>query len=268
MDTSVGKNSLDSIDMNKIEQAIRKISGENDIFSENFNSSYSSVEEIERMENHLDLSNVELRKKKIIFPAMKEKSLVNSFRDLRTQLTGDREKNIIMVTSICENSGNSFFARNIAVATAFDVSKTAILFDCSIGSNDVGDLFGLPDEKGIINYIFDNEARVEDIIHESGIKRLRIIPFGRSEQAIGEHFSHPRFQNLLSQLKHKYSERHLFIDAPPILESADSHILLSLCDQVVLVVPYGRANLSDIQAATDIIGKDKFKGVVFNDYIK
>ncbi len=254
--------------MNKIEQAIRKISGDNDIFAENINSSYSSVEEIEKMESHLSLNNSELRKKKIIFPSMKEKELVNSFRDLRTQLTSNREENIIMVTSICDESGNSFFARNIAVATAFDVSKTAILFDCSIGANDVGDLFELSEEKGIINYIFQNEIRIEDIIHESGIKRLRIIPFGRSEKAIGEHFSHPRFKNLLSQLKHKYSERHLFIDAPPILESADSHILLGLCDQVILVVPYGRVNFSEIQAATEIIGKDKFRGIVFNDYIR
>ncbi len=254
--------------MNKIEQAIRKMSGNHDAFLDHYNRAYSCVEEIERMDSRYNLNYDELRRRKIIYPAMKDKALLNSFRDLRTQLTEDREKNVVMVTSISENAGSSFFARNIAVATAFDVSKTSILFDCSITRNDVADLFELSDKKGVINYIFDKEAKAEDIIHDSGIKRLRIIPFGESEKSIGEHFSHPRFQSLMAQLKHKYSDRYIYIDAPPILDSADSHILLNLCDQVVLVVPYGRANIDDIQAATEIIGKDKFSGVVFNDYIR
>jgi|MDSY01.1.fsa_nt_gb Mrp family chromosome partitioning ATPase len=252
--------------MNKIEQAIRKISGNNDIFLGGDQNSFSCVEEIERMQSRFSLSSEELLKKKIIYPAMKNNSLVNSFRELRTNLTKDNDNNIVLVTSTARNSGNSFFARNLAAATAFDVSKTAILFDCSIGNNDTGDLFDIPDQAGILNYIFDKNIEIENIIHDSGIKRLRVIPFGKSEMTIGEHFSHPRFQSLVSQLKHKYGDRHIFIDAPPILESADARILMSLCDQVVLVVPYGKNNIEDIQAATKIIGQDKFSGVVFNDY--
>ncbi len=254
--------------MNKIEQAIRKISGNNDIFLGGDQNSFSCVEEIERMQSRFSLSSEELLKKKIIYPAMKNNKLVNSFRDLRTNLTKDGDRNIVMVTSPARNSGNSFFARNLAAATAFDVSKTAILFDCSIGNNDTGELFDIADQAGILNYIFDKDIKIEDIIHDSGIKRLRVIPFGSSEMTIGEHFSHPRFQSLVSQLKHKYGDRHIFIDAPPILESADARILMGLCDQVVLVVPYGKSNITNIQAATKIIGQEKFSGVVFNDYVQ
>lgn len=252
--------------MNKIEQAIRKISGNNDIFLGGEQNSFSCVEEIEKMQSKFSLSSEELLKRKIIYPSMKNNQLVNDFRDLRTHVNKNSDNNIVMITSTARNSGNSFFARNLAAATAFDVSKTAILFDCSIGDNDAGRLFDIADNAGILNYIFDKEIQIENIIHESGVKRLRVIPFGSSEESIGEHFSHPRFQNLVSQLKHKYGDRHIFIDAPPILESADARILMGLCDQVVVVVPYGKSNTANIQAATKIIGQEKFSGVVFNDY--
>lgn len=254
--------------MNKIEQAIRKISGNNDIFFGDESDSLSCVEEIEKMQSRFSLSAEALLEKQIIYPAMKDYRLVNSFRDLRTNITKDNNNNIILVTSTARKSGNSFFARNLAAATAFDASKTAILLDCSITNNDAGELFDLTDKSGILNYLLNKEIKIEDIIHDTGIKRLRIIPFGSSELSIGEHFSHPRFQNLVSQLKHKYGDRHIFIDAPPILESADTRILMELCDQVVLVVPYGQSNIANIQAATKMIGQEKFSGVVFNDYVQ
>jgi Mrp family chromosome partitioning ATPase len=265
---SAGSNSWGKSDMNKIEQAIRKISGNNDIFLGGEQNSFASVEEIERMQNRFSLSTQDLLRKKIIFPAMKDNDLVNSFRELRTNIIKDADRNIVMVTSTSRSAGNSFFARNLAAATAFDVSKTSILFDCSIADNDAGKLFDIADQPGILNYLLDKEINIEDIIYESGVKRLRIIPFGSCESSIGEHFSHPRFENLVSQLKHKYGDRHIFIDAPPILESADARILMALCDQVVVVVPYGDNNLANIQAATKIIGQDKFSGVVFNDYVQ
>ena len=254
--------------MNKIEQAIKKKSGDEDIFFGIQQDSFSSVEEIERMKSCLPLSTEELLKKKIIYPAMKNQNLVNSFRDLRTNITKNSNNNIIIVTSTARKSGNSFFARNLATATAFDASKTAILLDCSITNNDAGNLFELTEKVGILNYLLDKNIKIEEIIHDSGIKRLRIIPFGSSDMTIGEHFSHPRFQNLISQLKHKYGDRHIFIDAPPILESADTRILMELCDQVVLVVPYGKSNIVNIKAATKMIGQEKFSGVVFNDYVQ
>lgn len=254
--------------MNKIEQAIRKMSGNQDIFVDHYNHAYSSVEEIEKMESHYSLNYKELMSRKIIYPTMKDKEVLNLFRDLRTKITSDNEKNVVMVTSLSSQSGNSFFTRNIAVATAFDASKTSILFDCSISSNGVADLFKLSKKRGVINYIFDKDVKVEDIIHDSGIKRFRVVPFGLSQQSIGEHFSHPRFQSLINQLKYKYNERYIFIDAPPILDSADAQILLNLCDQVVLLVPYGKSDIHQIHAATEVIGKEKLGGIVFNDFIQ
>jgi Mrp family chromosome partitioning ATPase len=69
----------------------------------------------------------------------------------------------------------------------------------------------------------------------------------------------------MSSLLARYDDRYIFMDAAPITESADTRILVELCDFVLLVVPYGRVTKNRIQEAADAIGKDKLLGIVFND---
>ncbi len=252
--------------MNKLEQAIRKTTGDWGLHSSSVEKP-SFIEEIEKMKvSHL-LTKEELGKRKIIYPDFNNPVLVNTFRELRTSLTSLNSKNVIMVTSIGGKSGVSFFARNLAAATAFDMAKTALLVDCNGRVSGIDEIFGLESKPGLSDFIADKSIKPEEVIHESGLKRLRVLPFGQSGNDGDEAFSHPRFHSLTSQIKHHYCDRYIFIDAPPILKSADSRILMDACDQVLLVVPYGRDSNQDIQAAARVVGSQKFAGVVFNEFL-
>lgn len=254
--------------MNKLEQAIRKTADAQFYGSSVFGASNTSgIEEIAKMETSFLLDHDELKKKKIIYPSMKDSKLLNSFRELRSSITDHVDKNIVMVTAIGNKSGTSFFARNVASAIAFDTSKTALLMDCNNRNSEVGELFNLENNKGIAEYVSSSNLSVGDIINESGVKRLRVIPFGSENEQVDEQYSHPRFIRLLEEIKNQYRDRHIILDSPPILNSADSRILLNLCDQVVLVVPYGKVSKSNLEEAISIIGREKFTGVVFNDYL-
>ncbi len=252
--------------MNKLEQAIRKTVGNGSLYSSPVESS-SVIEEIEKMKSTHLMTKEDLNKLKIIYPDFKKRELVNSFRELRVSLTSLSSKNVVMVTSIGSDAGVSFFARNLAAAIAFDVSKTAMLIDCNGRKNSIDKLFNLDMKPGLSNFISDKSITPEDIIHESGLKRFRLLPFGQSGSIGDEAFSHPRFHSLMAEIKHKYSDRHIIIDAPPIMRSADARILMDVCDQVLLVVPYGRDTNSDIKAAAMVIGSQKFSGVVFNEFL-
>ncbi len=252
--------------MNKLEQAIRKTAGDGCLYSHTVEKP-SFIEEIEKMKvSHL-MTKDELEKHKIIYPDFKNTVLVNSFRELRTSLTALSSKNVVMVTSISDGAGVSFFARNLAAATAFDMAKTAILVDCNGRKSGINDVFDLSLRVGISDFISNKDVKTADIIHESGLKRLRILPFGQSGSDGDESFSHPRFHSLMAQIKYQYSDRHIIIDAPPILKSADARILMDVCDQVLLLVPYGRDTNQDIQAAARVIGSQKLSGVVFNEFL-
>lgn len=254
--------------MNKLEQAIRKTADDgfysSSIFSNNHNS---CIEEIEKMENKFQLDIEAMKKKKIIYSSMDNAKLVNSFRELRSSIADGYGQNVIMVTALDRNSGTSFFSRNLASVIAFDASKTTILMDGNNQSPEIAETFDIENAIGINDYVYNPELNVEDIIYGSGIKRLRVIPAGNVFNRVDEQYSHPRFHNLLSDVKHKFQDRKIIIDSPPILNSADARILMDLCDQVIIVVPYGKVSKIRLEEAIKIIGREKFSGVVFNNYI-
>jgi protein-tyrosine kinase len=251
--------------MSLLERAIRKMSGEGSVSSLNYQNS-SRIDEIDTMSTSFKLTNEQLINKKIIHPSFKNNSLVNSFRELRTSVAAKLKRNVVLITSIDSKSGVSYFSRNLAAAIAFDSSKTAILLDCNPKKKSASATFDLLDKNGVCNFITDSSINVEDIIHESGITRFRLVPYGNTEIPVTEAFSHPRFYSLINQLKQKYSDRFVIVDAPPLFTSADARILLDVCDQVILVVPYGKNNKEDIENAARMIGIDKLTGVVFNEF--
>ena len=69
----------------------------------------------------------------------------------------------------------------------------------------------------------------------------------------------------LDVVKRRYPDRHIFLDAPAVNESADTRILASLCDRAILVAPYGKVVKSQIDAAVDAVGEEKLAGVIINN---
>lgn len=229
---------------------------------------HCSISEISKMERERIFSFEEMEEKKIVYPESSQVDLVHKFRDIRTALASDADNNIVMVTSTGPECGTSFFARNLAAVTAFDSTRTSLLIDCNITRPNIEKIFELDKRLGLLDYIVDKTIEIDDVIHCSGIKRYRCIPTGELRGEGEEFFTHPRFKELLTCLKARYSDRNIFIDAPPILKSADARILLEVCDQVVVVVPYGKVKVADLNAIEKVLPKEKFKGVVYNECIR
>lgn len=118
---------------------------------------------------------------------------------------------------------------------------------------------------GLTDYLENANLPVTDIIQPSGIKRLRLISAGGKREVPAEYFTSARMRELLGSIAQRYPDRYVIIDAPPILESADTHILMELCDFVLLVVPYGKYTTEQIKAAADAIGEQKLAGILINN---
>ena len=73
-------------------------------------------------------------------------------------------------------------------------------------------------------------------------------------------------QSLIHELVNRYPDRFPIINAPSILESAEARILAELCDQVILVVPYGGCSEEQILKASVLIGAEKLSGLVLNNF--
>ena len=207
---------------------------------------------------------------KIISSNMNESKVANTYRELRTKLLHKSQgKNfIVMVTSCIDDDSSSSVILNMASAFTFEETKTSLIIDCNLSKPRLNEDLQKEVDIGLIDYLKDENIDAESILYKTGIKRLRMIPAGRASESASEYFTSQRMRSLMSGLLRRYSDRYIFINTPPITESADSKILAELCDFTVLVVPYATTSKAKVKEASNKLGKDKLLGVVFSDIPK
>ncbi len=224
--------------------------------------------DIKNMTDVRAVDNSNLDRFKIIYPGMANREVLNAFREMRTklyQLTG-KENSAIMVSSVCENGGNSFTSINLGSAISLDRGKTSIIVDCNLGYPYLHKLLTHQPDCGLADYVEDDSVHVEEIIYASGIPRLRIIPAGNAHELGLELFNTGRMRKLIDEIRTRYPDRYIILDAPPITTSADARILQELCDYCILVIPYGKVTKDRILSAIESVDKERLVGLIFNDF--
>ncbi|HEY3699878.1 MAG TPA: CpsD/CapB family tyrosine-protein kinase [Spongiibacteraceae bacterium] len=227
-----------------------------------------SREYIRRMAEIGHLSYSEMADLRIIHPGMRIPKTLNAFRQLRTkiyQLANAKDNFVLLVTAITPNGGSSFVTTNLGAAIALDESKTAIIVDCNVYDPSLHRLLPIDPDYGLVDYLENITLDVKDVIYSTGVRRLRMIPAGSRRQPGTEFFTSSRMRKFVDELRTRYRDRHIVIDAPPVGSSADARILADLCDFVLIVVPFGAVAEGQVHAAIEAIGEKKVIGVVFNN---
>jgi Mrp family chromosome partitioning ATPase len=106
---------------------------------------------------------------------------------------------------------------------------------------------------------------VKDIVYATGVPRLRVVPIGRNVEAAAEYFSSEKMLHFIEELRSRYPDRYIFIDAPPLADSSEARILAEIADLIVLVVPHGGSTTEEVEAAIETVGKQKLSGLVYNN---
>jgi Mrp family chromosome partitioning ATPase len=258
--------------MSKIEEALKKaremqVSGAPGAIVSETGQGSAAAEEIARMAEPVRRSNADLASRRIIFPAMRDTRVRDSFRDLRTSVVqrSAGANAVVLVTSATPDGGSSFVATNLAAAIAFDENRTALLVDCNLSDPVHDSLVVGENPLGLTDFLRDQNVAVSEIIHPSGVSRLRVIPIGRNKDPGPEYFALLKMQKLFRELKQRYRERFIVVDAPSVGTSADVRMLAELCDIAVLVVPYASATDAQIEAAVNSIGEQRLLGTVINN---
>mgnify|MGYP000244671585 CR=1 FL=1 len=208
-------------------------------------------------------SSAELNDLKIIHPQMKQKAALNAFRELRTKILqlSEGRNFVLMVSSL---GAASSVAANLAAAFALDKSKASLLIDCNLYEPSVCRLMTGEATSGLTEYLSDTKMVSEEIIYPSGILRVSLVPAGNNCEGAAEYFASQRMEKLIQEVKRRYVNRFVIIDAPSLLESAEARILSELSDFVVLAVPYGKVTEAQISSGIDAIPKEKLLGYIFN----
>lgn len=226
-----------------------------------------SAAEIALMHQPLSLKSHERLAKKIIYPEATENVTIKALREIRTKVTQRTASGncVIMVTGAALNSGTSFVAINLAAAFALDAARTSLIVDCNIRDPYLHHLVDGKIEAGLTNYLTDNTRDIADVILPTGIERLRVIPAGINIDPTVEYFTMDRMKRLVRSVRERYPDRHILLDCPPLARSADTQILMELCDYVLIVVPYARITTAKLQTALKLIDSRKLLGVIINE---
>lgn len=224
-------------------------------------------EKIKNMELPCLWTQDELYEKKVIFTGMRQRELLNAFREVRIRLL-ERSKSdnmVVLVSSVSKHGGSSFVGFNLAATFALDQHKTALYVDCNPYSSAAEKYTTQDVDEGLTQYLTDYTVPLKNIIYPSGIERLRVIPSGGSSESAAEFFNSKRMEVFVAEIKSRYPDRFIVLDAPSVQQSTEARILAKYCDHALLVVPYGAAVTDEVLAAVDAVGKDRFAGLVFNN---
>jgi len=171
--------------------------------------------------------------------------------------------NTIMVTSVQPGEGKTLTSINLAVSFAKEFNQTVLLVDCDLKRQSIHRYLDFSSDKGIVDYLM-NGCEFKDLIVWPGIEKLTLISGGKTISNSSELLGSPKMKTLVKEIKHRYDDRYIIFDTPPILGWADTLAFAPMVDGILMVVEAGRTPIEDIKKAYEMIPAEKFLGFVLN----
>lgn len=229
------------------------------------NTLASRVSSVRDIRNPSPMSASDMKKSKLIYSGMKNRAVLNAYRELRIKLIDKSEANslTVMMSSVDANSHSIVTALNLAISFALDAKSSALLVDCNPHGTDLQHLIKSKLDKGLTDYFENPDLKLDEIIYPSGIDKVSVIPSGSRSVTAAEQFSSQEMEDLIYELKNRYSDRFIIINAPPVLANSEARVLTRYCDHSVLTVPHGRASLDSIEESVAALGSTNVSGVIY-----
>jgi capsular exopolysaccharide synthesis family protein len=168
-----------------------------------------------------------------------------------------------MVTSAQPWDGKSTVAVNLAINIAQGINEYVILADCDLRRPSLDTSLGLNASEGIREYLEEGTS-VAPYLMKTPVKKLTLLPAGKPPSKPSELLSSEKMRLLLQELKNRYEDRYLILDCTPAQFGAETMLLASMVDSVLLVVRAGRTNKDMLLEAIDNIGRERILGLIFN----
>jgi polysaccharide biosynthesis transport protein len=180
--------------------------------------------------------------------AFEKPDFLEAYLQLRTHLllsTSGTPPKSILITSSEEGEGKTLTALNLAASLSKTGNKV-LLIDADLRCPRVHIVKELQNENGLTTLLTVNEAddgALEKIIQKEDYSNLHFLTAGKKAENPANLLCSEEMRELLSKLATKYD--FIIIDSSPTLYFADSTILATLTDSVLMVV---RDNMSSKQA--------------------
>ena len=191
---------------------------------------------------------------------------VEAFRSLRTSvlLSASPVPRLILVTSALPSEGKTTTTVNLG-ATLASLGNRVVVVDCDMRRPACHRSTGVENHPGFVQCLTGHVDLKAAVLPVPGVENLSVIPCGPIPPNPAEILSSPLTADLLRNLRTQFE--YVLVDSPPLLSVADSRILATLVDAVVLVAR-AHATPYDVvrRARTLLYGSGaRILGVALND---
>jgi len=211
----------------------------------------------------LDLEELARNRCVCLFPDSPEAEFYKVLRTNIQQRARQNNWNTIMITSVQPREGKTLTAINLAITFAKEFDRTVLLVDCDLRRQSIHRYLNFSSDKGIVDYLLNGDS-LKDLIVWPKIEKLTLISGGKTMGNSVELLGSPKMKALVWEIKHRYDDRFVIFDTPPILGWADAITFAPLVDGILMVVEEGRTSIQDINKAIEMLPAEKFLGFVLN----
>ncbi len=187
-----------------------------------------------------------------------------NFRRLQVSLSGLQKNNmckVMVFTSSQQKEGKSTISLNTAITLCSDKEKKIALVDCDFRKPTINRLLDFLPDKGLSDYLL-KEAEIKDILHDSMMPNLTIVPAGNKPSNTCELFSSDTMVKFVSYLKEQFD--FVIIDTPPVLAFPDTVILAPLSDGIIFVINCKKTRKAIVKRAVETLSDNKIVGFILN----
>ena len=177
------------------------------------------------------------------------------FRNLRTsisfRLSTVKGTSVIQVTSSVPGEGKSLIAANLARAFA-QAGEKVLLVDGDLRRPSVQRIFDMEAGEGLSSYLAAGR-RPEDLVRETGIPNLWVLPCGPLPDNPSELLSAKKIKSLFDWATAQYDR--VIVDSPPVFPISDALLWAPHVHGVAFVVLAGRVRAAIAERARQKLGE-------------
>lgn len=172
---------------------------------------------------------------------------------------------VLLVTSPGPADGKSTVAANLAVTLAH-LGRRVILVDANLRRPSLHRMFDLSNREGLSTLLADGSMEIGELLRSTGVPRLHLLSSGPLPANPGDLVGSSLMRERLAELRSRADV--VIVDSPAVLGAADSGMIASICDKVLLVVCARRTRSSMARLARQSLDQlgVTINGVVLNRF--
>jgi len=142
----------------------------------------------------------------------------------------------ILICSANPNEGKTFCAVNLALSMATEKDNRVLLVDADFAKPSVLARLGIEGGRGLMDALANPDIDVEDLVIETDIAGLSVLPAGAQTNQDTEYLAAARSAAVLDALTRHDPSRIIIFDSPPALAASPASVLALHVGQAVMVV--------------------------------